>query len=374
MAAAPPPYAVLRGHTAEVTTARFGLLDSHGNPLLFSASSDGELRAWSLSTHRPVATVAAHAGSSVLAVHMIGGERLLSQGRDGVARVWDARDNLRGPLAELPVQSYNFCGCAPSPAAAASTDWDRGGSSQLLLALPNVDAQVVLMWDLRQHTPLPLRLAATAQQEPGSKGAGMCMSLRFVGEQLVLSGWEDGSLRLFDLRRGATPISVRPLHSEPVLCLDTSPDNSAVVSGAADCVVAVTPIRRSRAPSAAGAAGATGCSASCERGDTAEAANHADAEDAELGAPKVRLSIPTTGDAEHGGVQSVSVRPDGKLLASGGWDRRVRLWQWGKWKPLAVLQQHTGTVNAVHFSACSRYMASASNDKTIAIWNLYPPK
>ena len=74
MAAPPPPYAVLRGHTAEVTTARFGLLDSHGNPLLFSASSDGELRAWSLSTHRSVATVAAHAGSSVLAVHMLGGE------------------------------------------------------------------------------------------------------------------------------------------------------------------------------------------------------------------------------------------------------------------------------------------------------------
>ena len=372
-AAPPPPHAVLRGHTAEVTAARLGLLDSHGNPLLFSGSSDGELRAWSLSTHRPVATVAAHAGSSVLAVHMLGGERLLSQGRDGVARVWDARDNLRGPLVELPVQSYNFCGCAPSPTAAASTDWEGGGSSPLLLALPNIDAQVVLLWDLRQHKPLPLRLATSARQEPGSKGAGMCMSLRFVGEQLVLSGWEDGALRLFDLRRGGTPISARTLHSEPVLCLDTLPDNSAVVSGAADCVVAVTPIRISRASGAA-AAGTTDSSAGCERGDTAEGANHGDAEDSELGAPTVQLSIPTTGDAEHGGVQSVSVRPDGKLLASGGWDRRVRLWQWGKWKPLAVLQQHTGTVNAVHFSACSRYMASASNDKTIAIWTLYPPR
>ena len=38
----------------------------------------------------------------------------------------------------------------------------------------------------------------------------------------------------------------------------------------------------------------------------------------------------------------VCVRPDTKLLATGGWDRRVRVWQWGKWKPLAVLRYHAG--------------------------------
>ena len=69
----------------------------------------------------------------------------------------------------------------------------------------------------------------------------------------------------------------------------------------------------------------------------------------------------------------VCVRPDTKLLATGGWDRRVRVWQWGKWKPLAVLRYHTGTVNAVCFSPCSRWLASASNDRTVAIWSIYPP-
>jgi len=35
----------------------------------------------------------------------------------------------------------------------------------------------------------------------------MCMSLRFVGEHALLSGWEDGSLRLFDIRHaGATAL------------------------------------------------------------------------------------------------------------------------------------------------------------------------
>ena len=147
--------------------------------------------------------------------------------------------------------------------------------------------------------------------------------------------------------RAGAPCAVRSLHAEPVLCLDTPPDHRAAVSGSADCFVAVTPLQ-----------------------DGLEAAR---GEPAELGSPLCRLEIPTTGDAEHGGIQAVCVRPDGKLLATGGWDRRIRLWQWGKWKALAVIRHHTGTVNSVHFSACSRWLASASNDRTLAIWALFPP-
>ena len=237
----PPPHCVLRGHAAEVTAAHFGQSDGAGQPLLFSAAADGELRVWSLRTHRSVASIAAHAGSSVLALHALGAERLLSQGRDGFMRVWDVHAGLRGPVLELPVRSYNFCGCAPSLGltAAAATDWEgngggEGGASPHLVAVPDMDAQLVVLWDLRQRTPQPLRLSAVPGAQPGTytllpsatppfpsptppwshapghpqpypwqaiptlppprplagKGAGMCMSLRFVGEHTLLSGWE----------------------------------------------------------------------------------------------------------------------------------------------------------------------------------------
>ena len=87
-----------------------------------------------------------------------------------------------------------------------------------------------------------------------------------------------------------------------------------------------------------------------------------------------QLSIPATSEAMgSGGISSLALRPDGKLLAAGGWDRRVRVWQARKWKPLAVLKQHTNTVNAVDFSMCSRWLASAANDRTVALWSLFPP-
>ena len=171
----PPPHCVLRGHAAEVTAAHFGQSDGAGQPLLFSAAADGELRVWSLRTHRSVASIAAHAGSSVLALHALGAERLLSQGRDGFMRVWDVHAGLRGPVLELPVRSYNFCGCAPSLGltAAAATDWEgngggEGGASPHLVAVPDMDAQLVVLWDLRQRTPQPLRLSAVPGAQPGT--------------------------------------------------------------------------------------------------------------------------------------------------------------------------------------------------------------
>ena len=88
------------------------------------------------------------------------------------------------------------------------------------------------------------------------------------------------------------------------------------------------------------------------------------------------LPIPVTNEASGaGGIASVCIRPDCRIVASGGWDRRVRLWQWRKWKPLAILKQHTAGVNAVHFSRDSRWLASASSDRSIAVWaDLFMPQ
>ena len=93
-----------------------------------------------------------------------------------------------------------------------------------------------------------------------------------------------------------------------------------------------------------------------------------------LGEPSAQLSVPVTNEASgSGGLSALSCRPDGKIFAAGGWDRRVRLWQWRKYKPIAVLKHHTATVHAVDFSPCSRLLATASADKTIGVWQLFAP-
>ena len=354
------PESVLRGHAAEVMSAAFAWDDSTaGSPTLLSAGSDGEVRLWSLQTFRPLAMGAAHPGSSCLTVRALAGRRVLTHGRDGFVRLWDASDGklLRGPVLELPSTCYNFCTCAVSAALehqpllrgddGDGDDSCAASAASPLLALPNEDAQELLLWDLRQR-----KCVRSLAPSSDLGKAGMCMCVRFAArDALLVSGWEDGSLQVFDLR-GATPTLItgaRRVHTEPVLCLDVDKRGEYALSGAADCALCVTPL--------AGLGGSISGAPAPPR------------------EPGTKLSIPLTNEASgSGGLASVSLRPDGKVFASGGWDRRVRIWQWKKFKPLAVLQQHTGTVNAVSFSGCSKWLASASSDGTLALWSLFPPK
>lgn len=342
--------------TARFVAAADWPTDSSGLPLLLSAAADGNLRLWSLQTRRVISSVDAHAGSSVLAVQALSNSRVLTQGRDGFVRLWDARGGFSAPVRQLSTQSYNFCqfacsaglvGWSSSSLEATENDAAAGADADALppdldsgaplLVLPSDDANELRMWDLRARAPVRTLSPAT---DVGK--AGMCMCARFArGDSLLLSGWEDGSLHVFDLR-GTSPPRARRLHAEPLLSLDVDASGTHALSGAADCKLCITPL---------GEAGAA------------------------TPPPIHQLSIPPTNEAaESGGISSVSVRPDGRIFAAGGWDRRVRLWQWRKWKPLAVLRLHTATVHAVTFSPCSKWLASASGDRTIALWTLFPPR
>ena len=43
-------------------------------------------------------------------------------------------------------------------------------------------------------------------------------------------------------------------------------------------------------------------------------------------------------ELKHAGINSVSIRGDGKLFATAGWDNRVRLFSWPRSNPLAILE------------------------------------
>jgi WD40 repeat protein len=71
-----------------------------------------------------------------------------------------------------------------------------------------------------------------------------------------------------------------------------------------------------------------------------------------------------------GAVMSVVYSPDGHLIASGGLDRTIRLWDATTGNEVRSLVGHEGGVYAVAFSPDGSLLASASDDQTVRIWNV----
>jgi WD40 repeat protein len=62
--------------------------------------------------------------------------------------------------------------------------------------------------------------------------------------------------------------------------------------------------------------------------------------------------------------------PDGKLIATGGADRLIRLWEVETGNLIKTFREHKMSITALKFSPDGRYIASSSLDRTIRLWRV----
>lgn len=285
--------------------------------ILFSGSSDGEIFAWDLETFRRKHILVGHNNKGIL---WIGHSQkaVITQGRDGTVAIWSLSDNQWKQSGTIVTDSKGFCQCS-LPGAASN-----------LIAAPSEPDWKITVWDLETKKPVASTL------EPKQR-LGMAMCIKLSNDcNNVLAAYENGTIIEYDIRSGGAPVSTVTLYSEPIMCMDFDEIHRA------------------------------------NRGICGSVSNDLCLFERDKGQLLEKRRLTVTND----GFCSLQIRPDGKIVASGGWDGRIRVFSWKNLKPLAVLDVHKESVQAVRFSEsdlCKAgvLLAAGSKDRTVSLWSLY---
>jgi WD40 repeat protein len=78
----------------------------------------------------------------------------------------------------------------------------------------------------------------------------------------------------------------------------------------------------------------------------------------------------TNWKGHEGTVLALAVSPDSRMLATGGDDRMIRLWEIPSGRPLAQWEGHEGGVTALAFRVDGRGLVSGASDGLLKLWDL----
>lgn len=69
-------------------------------------------------------------------------------------------------------------------------------------------------------------------------------------------------------------------------------------------------------------------------------------------------------------ILTASINYDGKILATSGSDRTIKLWDIHNSQLITTLRGHRGVVHAIKFGLNSNNLASVACDRTLKLWDV----
>lgn len=199
----------------------------------------------------------------------------------------------------------------------------------------------------------------------------MTLAILYKEKHLILiAGFENGMCSVFALKENTHEWITTyrgQAHSQPVLSLDVNPSGEYFISSSADALIAKHPIPTKQQTTIPGHQAAQNSNASAPPKATGgigalfsgsgETASKKASGIGQLGSKAWEDPIKVV-NTKHAGQQNLSIRSDGRIFATAGWDSKIRIYATKSLKELAVLKWHQVGVYAVAF-ACIEAAADA---------------
>ncbi len=291
--------------------------------------------------HQERATFVGHRGEVYAVTFSPDGRRLLSGGEDGTIRVWDPQGGRELKSVPAHANCVNVLVFSPDGAILASGSCDH----------------MIKLWDATT-----LQLLGTLE---GHANEVHCLAFRPNDPRCLAAGGHESMVRVWDL---PTREVVRTFDAgSDVNGLAWRPDGAQlfVASGkTSDARSFAWRIEDDHVTTFPWLGFAVAVSST---GDTGWGLR-----DLLVHAPATAGAQPRFLPSHDGSVRAVTFSPGGKQMATGGFDRAIRIWDAETQVCTQTLSGHTGWVQALAFSPAGSLLASASFDGTIKLWNSEP--
>ncbi|HEY9850958.1 MAG TPA: NB-ARC domain-containing protein [Leptolyngbyaceae cyanobacterium] len=341
-----------QGHQNWINTIAF----SHNGLLLASGCADQTVKLWNVQTGDCWKTLRGYTGEVLsIALHP-DSRRLVSSGIESAIELWDLHEGK--VLKTLPTHTWTV-----------TTEFSPNG--QLLAS--GGSEKIINLWDSNT--------GQLWKSLKGHSGSVWCVSWH-PNHQLLASSSVDQTIRIWNVQTGEC-LHVLQGHTNWVIAVAWSPDGRMLASASSDRTVRlwdVLAIDPSPTPPLQGEGLKDSPFPTREAGIDpsptlpGEGLRSSPFPSRE-GGWGVRFSEFTNtickiliGHEQR--VVTVAWSPDNQLVASGGVDQAIRVWNVTTGNCLITLPGHNGQIHSVAFSPDGRFLASASGDRTIKLWNI----
>ncbi len=345
---------VLSEHASIVTSVAF----SPSGQTLASSSYDQTIKLWDVNTGHCIETLRGHESCVWSVCFTADGQFVVSASEDQTLKIWDVREGAD------PNQNCRTI--------AAHQAWIKSvavSAQGTLIASASFD-QTVKIWDFETGICLKTLQGHIAPV------VGVAIS---PDAQTIASASYDQTVKLWDAQTGNC-LKTLEKHTNRVWTVDFHPDGHLLASGGEDNrgilwdVVTGQTIKTWQGHSnliyAIALNAQSSFLASAHEDQTIKLWNLDRCIVANSDCSTLTVKKPDQTLRGHTGrVLSVAFHPQGTILASGGTDRTIRLWDVTTGHCLQTLYGHNSWVWAVAFSADGNWLGSASYDHSVRIWN-----